>query len=170
MNSSRKGQAAFEYLVTYGWAFVVIIAAIGVLSYFGLLSPQRYIPDTCEFGEQLNCVDYLIVNQVESGANGYIILRLRNNFEQDIKITGATDLTGNISLHGPTPLPVVISRGEIRKVELEIADTITVLPKDKQRYKINLQFSRDSAGAPSHNVSGTLFAEVVDVAVIGDQV
>ena len=55
---ARKAQAALEYLVTYGWGFLVILVVVGALAYFGLLSPSRYVPTKCEFGAQLECVDY----------------------------------------------------------------------------------------------------------------
>ncbi len=37
----RKGQAAMEFLVTYGWAILIAIVVIGVLVYFGIFSPGR---------------------------------------------------------------------------------------------------------------------------------
>ena len=33
-----------EFLMTYGWAILVVLAAIGALAYFGILSPQRFLP------------------------------------------------------------------------------------------------------------------------------
>jgi uncharacterized protein (UPF0333 family) len=44
---SFKGQAALEFMMTYGWAILVVLAAIGALSYFGILNPSRFTPDTC---------------------------------------------------------------------------------------------------------------------------
>ncbi|MCF7798265.1 hypothetical protein K9M74_00005, partial [Candidatus Woesearchaeota archaeon] len=160
---SRKGQAALEYLITYGWGFLVILVAIGVLSYFGLLNPQRYVPDTCEFGEQIKCVDHLIVNQEDSGLSGYVVLRVRNNFEEDIQITNASDIDGVISLHTGS---LVINRGEIKRVELAIADTKPLGVGDKTRIPVLLEFNR-VGGSVSHNISGVVFAEVVDVADLG---
>ncbi len=162
MKQARKGQAAFEYLVTYGWAFIVIIGAIAVLAYFGFLNPQRYIPNNCDFGEQLKCVDFLIVNQTAPNVNGYIVLRMRNNFEADISITGASDITGDVSLENP----VNIAKGEIKRVEIAIKDTKAVIPKEKQRYKITMAFERQG-GTRSHNLTGVVFSEVEDVGVIG---
>ena len=43
----KKGQVAMEFLMTYGWAILVVIAAIGALAYFEVLSPCRFIPDGC---------------------------------------------------------------------------------------------------------------------------
>ena len=47
MYKSSKGQAALEFMMTYGWAILVVLAAIGALSYFGVLNPSRFTPDTC---------------------------------------------------------------------------------------------------------------------------
>jgi len=44
---SYRGQAALEFMMTYGWAILVVLAAIGALSYFGILNPARFTPDTC---------------------------------------------------------------------------------------------------------------------------
>ena len=55
-----KFQAAIEFLATYGWAFLVILISIGALSYFGVLSPSKLLPDRCNFGSEFGCVDYAI--------------------------------------------------------------------------------------------------------------
>jgi len=38
----KRSQAAMEFLMTYGWAIMVAIIAVGVLSYFGVFSPGKY--------------------------------------------------------------------------------------------------------------------------------
>ena len=38
---NNKGQAAMEFLMTYGWAILAAIVAIGVLAYFGVFSPGK---------------------------------------------------------------------------------------------------------------------------------
>ena len=38
---NKKGQAAMEFLMTYGWAILAAIVAIGVLAYFGVFSPGK---------------------------------------------------------------------------------------------------------------------------------
>ena len=43
----KKGQAAMEFLMTYGWAILVVLVAIGALAYFGVLSPDRFLPERC---------------------------------------------------------------------------------------------------------------------------
>ena len=39
----KRGQAAMEFLMTYGWAILAAIIAIGVLAYFGVFSPGQYV-------------------------------------------------------------------------------------------------------------------------------
>jgi len=39
----KRGQAAMEFLMTYGWAILAAIIAIGVLAYFGVFSPGQFI-------------------------------------------------------------------------------------------------------------------------------
>ena len=43
---NRKGQAAMEFLMTYGWAILAAVIAIGVLAYFGVFTPGKYTTGT----------------------------------------------------------------------------------------------------------------------------
>lgn len=56
----RKAQAAMEFLMTYGWAILVVLAAIGALAYFGVLNPARLAPDTCTIGTGFTCDNNVI--------------------------------------------------------------------------------------------------------------
>ncbi|MBU0980005.1 MAG: hypothetical protein KJ709_04335 [Nanoarchaeota archaeon] len=46
-----------EFIMTYGWAILVVLAAIGALSYFGVLNPDFLVPDKCFFGQGLPCIE-----------------------------------------------------------------------------------------------------------------
>jgi len=50
----RKGQAAMEFLITYGWAILAAIVAIGVLAYF-LSSPGRLTANSCSVAAPWSC-------------------------------------------------------------------------------------------------------------------
>jgi len=56
MTKIRKGQAAMEFLMTYGWAILVVIAAIGTLSYFGVLDMGNFLPERCHFPTGFDCI------------------------------------------------------------------------------------------------------------------
>jgi len=37
-----KGQTALEYLITYGWAIIVILVVLAVLWYYGIFTPSKW--------------------------------------------------------------------------------------------------------------------------------
>jgi hypothetical protein len=57
---SRKGQGAFEFLTTYGWAFLIILVVIAALVYFRVFNPSRNLPDKCTFGQIFTCTDMVV--------------------------------------------------------------------------------------------------------------
>ena len=74
-----KAQAALEFLMTYGWAILVVLAAIASLAYFGVLSPDMFLPQRCSLPVGIACLDY------EAGSSR-VNLVLRNNFGETITI------------------------------------------------------------------------------------
>ena len=54
----KKAQAAMEFLMTYGWAILVVLAAIAALAYFGVLSPDRFLPEKCTMPSGIACLDF----------------------------------------------------------------------------------------------------------------
>ena len=56
----KKGQAAMEFLMTYGWAILVVLVAIGALAYFGVLNPSRFLPSSCTVGPGIGCDDHRV--------------------------------------------------------------------------------------------------------------
>ena len=85
--SSHSSQAALEFLMTYGWAILVVIAAIGVLAYFGVLSPDQFLPRKCILPAVLACLDYTVENYK-------IVLVLQNTQGETIIIDKVT-VSGN---------------------------------------------------------------------------
>ena len=76
-----KSQAALEFLTTYGWAFLIILIMIGVLAYFGILSPSKLLPNRCSFGPEFQCLSYQI-----SATGGTFRLRLKNGLAEPINV------------------------------------------------------------------------------------
>ncbi|MDP3733397.1 MAG: hypothetical protein Q8Q91_02535 [Candidatus Daviesbacteria bacterium] len=52
----EKSQAAMEFLMTYGWAILVVLAAIAALAYFGVLSPEKFLGEKCIVEPGLACI------------------------------------------------------------------------------------------------------------------
>ena len=55
---NKKGQAAMEFLMTYGWALLVVLIAIGALASFGVLNPGQFLPETCTVAPGISCIDF----------------------------------------------------------------------------------------------------------------
>ncbi|MCP4651414.1 MAG: hypothetical protein GY853_15215 [PVC group bacterium] len=85
----KRAQAAMEFLMTYGWAILVVLVVIGALAYFGVLSPQNLLPEKCELQMGLNCKDY-IISQGGAASDGTITVNLENGMGQGILITAMT--------------------------------------------------------------------------------
>ena len=75
---NRRGQAAMEFLMTYGWAILAAIIAIGVLAYFGVFSPGKYVAGTAVVSAPFYVNAW---NVQANGGNGdsVVILELKNN-------------------------------------------------------------------------------------------
>ena len=73
----KKGQAALEFLMTYGWAILVVLVAIGALAFFGVLSPDKFLPSKCTLQPGLACVDHKVTP-------GVITVVIKNGYGSDI--------------------------------------------------------------------------------------
>jgi len=77
----RKGQAAMEFLMTYGWAILAAIIAIGVLAYFGVFSPGQYAT-----GSAVVTAPFYVSAHNAKASTG-VTLELQNNGGEDYNIT-----------------------------------------------------------------------------------
>ena len=108
----RKGQAAMEFLMTYGWAILAAIIAIGVLAYFGVFSPGKYVPSATVVSAPFYA----------TGANAKaaaVTIEVRNNGGEDVTITD-TSITGCTS--NTTSLTVVAGAVQV----ITVPCTLTV--------------------------------------------
>ncbi len=98
----RKSQAALEFIMTYGWAILVVLVAIGALAYFGVLSPDRFLPSKCLQQQGIACLDHKATSTaltvVSQNALGY-----------DVSVTGSKAAQCT-SVTSPT-LPYVLANG-----------------------------------------------------------
>ena len=92
----RKAQAAMEFLMTYGWAILVVLAAIGALAYFGVLAPDKFLPEKCVMPPGIACLDSKITaTQTE--------LIMQNSMGKDITVNSIS--LGNCSATLNTDMP-----------------------------------------------------------------
>ena len=76
----KRGQAAMEFLMTYGWALLVVLIAIGALAFFGVLNPSKFLPQQCILGPGLACEDFKI-----NAANQRVYIKVRNGLGRTLE-------------------------------------------------------------------------------------
>ena len=84
MFKKRKAQAAMEFLMTYGWAILIVLAVIATLAAFGVLNTDMFLKEKCVFTIGAQCSDYKIER---TATTGEITLKLTNGGGEDYKIT-----------------------------------------------------------------------------------
>ena len=84
---NKKSQAAMEFLMTYGWAIMIVLIGIGALFFLGVFNPST--PSVCNATSPFICQDVLIQNIGFSS----VILRIAST-----NIDSAT--IGNIKING----------------------------------------------------------------------
>ena len=161
MRHVSRGQAALEYMVTYGWVFMVVMVTLGALSFFGVITPSKWLPDKCDFGQQLVCADY----ELSSAGNGMARIQVRNSFGRAINITGANIALQNGTSVGTFSVPwISIPANEIREITISNVNAggqKILTSKTKQQLRIHLTFAKSTiSGQPvpqSHTLAGIVY-------------
>ena len=78
----KKGQSALEYLMTYGWAILIIIIVGGVLYYYGVFSPGKLVGES-KVGFSKVQLDTWTVD----ATNDQLLFILENRAGKEINIT-----------------------------------------------------------------------------------
>ena len=82
----KRAQAAMEFLMTYGWAILIVVIAVAALAGFGLFDTNRFVQDTCNSGSATGIV--CTTNQVAVDTNaGTVSMALSNGAQARINIT-----------------------------------------------------------------------------------
>jgi hypothetical protein len=152
MRNMDRGQAAIEFLVTYGWAILGVLIAVGALAYFGIFNTQRYVSDACSFGDQMVCEDYVAYQ------NGTVKISLRNNFGVDIDINSTIIKSsyGEVACNVNSLQDITL--GYLFEIDCDITDR-TIPLNDKLRYRAIVTFNKDGA-SNLHNQTGDVIVTV----------
>ncbi len=164
MINQKRAQAAMEFLMTYGWAILVVLAAIGALAYFGVLSPSRFLPNRCDVGAGFSCTQF----KVSTADN--VQLDIQNNMGQDlaeanvtITDSGGTECfpegsSGTYNSSGTVDNGDSIGGG---LVTVDCTTGVSDPLQEGDRYQADLEIVyRISGQTVTHTVNGQLISEV----------
>lgn len=163
---NKKGQAAMEFLMTYGWAILVVLIAIGALAYFGVLNPGRFLPSTCNIMPGISCNEFKIsatsaVPGIAAPGDPEVLFILQNGMGKDITsvsltMVGTQDAKcvgdiSNITTTFTDGLNVAVG------VDCDIAPVDT--PTVGSRFRSDITFTWTADGV-QHTRTGRIVSEV----------
>lgn len=79
----RKGQTALEYLMTYGWAILIVIVVVAALYSLGLTKPCRWV------GTQITGFGEVAVSGIKFTPDN-LYISIQRQKPEDITITGVS--------------------------------------------------------------------------------
>ena len=135
-----------EFLMTYGWAILVVLAAIAALAYFGVLSPDRFLPNKCTLPSGLACLDFTVED------TGAVQVAVQNSLGFEMREVQATLVDANC-----TSQLINLTNGE--KVTLAFSGCDTGQEGSKLNDNLNVAYTNADTGL-THTAAGTLVAKV----------
>jgi hypothetical protein len=152
MLNGKRSQAALEFLMTYGWAILVVLIVISALAYFGVLNPQRMLPSRCTMPTGFSCQDFV----ADQSAN-QITLNVVNGMGVAITVTNVTLLPQGTNPVCNTLTPA-LGNGQQTTLTFTCAGLSTLSGGDqKYRWDIVMQYhASDSAATFTKTIKGEL--------------
>ncbi|MFP3215414.1 MAG: hypothetical protein RXR32_02610 [Candidatus Micrarchaeota archaeon] len=94
---SRKAQSAMEYLMTYGWAILIIGIALAAMFQMGLFNPSKYVMSTCTLPSGLTCGSFFLY------PNGTLSVSIGNSLQDPINVTAIGCTSNQTTANMQTP-------------------------------------------------------------------
>jgi len=134
---NKKAQAAMEFLMTYGWAIMIVLIGIGALFFLGVFNPST--PSVCNISSPFICQD-VAIKAVGSPVNNHAIIL-------KIAATGLDSATiSNINANG-----VICPNANIRVNGVATQDI-----SGARNQPVEVQCFIPATGQAGTKVSGTL--------------
>lgn len=170
MKNSKKGQAAMEYLMTYGWAIMVIVIVLAVLVFY--LPRLIKTPEMCMFESTgFSCSEPPAVIVADSNDNIRALYVLTNEQGRAVSISGVlctTAPSGDISKDMAESLgPIQLAAGSTQNFSVECVDEagnpLVMSPNSEFRGTIAVIYNHvpEVPGAPSRMAKAGLTGTVV---------
>ncbi|MDE1761752.1 MAG: hypothetical protein KGH59_02665 [Candidatus Micrarchaeota archaeon] len=87
---SFRLQSAMEYLLTYGWAFLIIAVVLSAMFVLGVFNPGSLIQNSCILPAGFSCLNYYLY------PNGLLSLNLEQATQAPLNITAYACTSGSV--------------------------------------------------------------------------
>ena len=146
----RKGQSALEYLMTYGWAILIIIIVGGVLYYYGVFSPGQLVGES-KVGFSKVQIDTW---SVESGTDDINFI-LENRAGKEINITEITVGSGTNEVTNALSPEINLQAGE-RSESFETVNSPSIEQGETYKWDITITYYMTDYAGTNFTSSGSL--------------
>ena len=134
----KRGQAAVEFLMTYGWAILAAIIVIGVLAWY--LTRTSLTPSSCELSLPLKCE----AHSISATGGGTISMDVTNYAGDTITIQASTLTIGTVICTIPAIATPVPADGRVTLVATCAAGTVAV--GDSVKAKVTVSYKKGTSG------------------------
>jgi hypothetical protein len=164
-----------EFLMTYGWAILVVLVVIGALAYFGILKPETSLPDRCELQQGFYCKDFRILDAAAADVDT-ISFTFQNGrgtsmMVERVQVIGTGDVSQITCTTGDTLLSETWSNKFGRYIENGASTNLAVpcganalddlVGSGKKKFNIVITwFDATSTPEFAHTMNGQLLANV----------
>lgn len=93
-----RAQVALEYLLSYGWAILILLIAMSALYLVGPFRPEFYITERCALMPDFECKSFLMKYN-ESSKNVSLLVEINNPTKYTVNLT-AKNPSINLSIKG----------------------------------------------------------------------
>ncbi len=126
ISGNGKGQSAIEYLMTYGWAIIIIVIVLAVLYLFNVFNPSGYVGNTCSPSTKFLC-QLPTINA--TGALSFEFAQTSGNIEYNLAFAcaQATNLTaGGPFANKTSPWEYANLNGNVSAVQLVPSNSLSL--------------------------------------------
>lgn len=139
----KRGQAALEFLMTYGWAMLAVLITIAALAYFGVLNPARFLPESCNLFPGIACTDF-------SANNVGVAITVQNGLGQSLN-------PFTLSISGCTSVQAISGLSDGEKEVIVLPCNPSLVTNSKFKNDIDVTYTATSV---SHTRKGSISTAV----------
>ena len=149
----RSAQVAMESLMTYGWAVVIIAAAILVLAYNGVFTADKLLVDSCTATTPFICTE----SKVNTNSTDNVMLVISNGAAEDMSnVRVSLTCDGGVAATNATGTDAALPNTAMQHITFSCPPVNT-----GSSWRANYTISYTKSGdVVSHDVMGTLTVHV----------
>lgn len=150
----KKSQAAMEFLMTYGWAIMIIFIVVGSLFYLGIFDLP--VPTTCDIPNPYTCRDL----KIDSLVSNKFTIRIE---AVNIDPASAENKVKSITINGIacTPISTDLKTASETPVNIECSNYASPIGLSKgSRYEGTIVLGYQKLGGSAREVTGSFSGKV----------